>query len=465
ISHQMMIGKISLLLAILLASAEGAKNYADALGKSILFYDAQRSGKLPANNPIKWRGDSAVNDCVPGGWYDAGDHVKFGLPLSSTLTILGWSLIKFKDGYVKAGQLDNAYDSVKWGYDYVLKAWNPSKNELVVQVGDGDTDHAYWGRPEDMTMPRPCLVVNNNIHGADIAAGTAAALATGAIVFKDKGDSAYANQLLNAAKSLYDYAKGHRGMFKSNFYGSLNDTDELCDASIWLYKATNDQKYLTDAKTQFGDDSYTWGYGWDNKMVGCQALLYEATKDNYYKNAVDSYFTYNWLPGGGIDYTPCGLAWRDKWGSLRAAANSAFIALIAAELGIQTSNLRQWATEQINYILGDNPHNGGCYSYEIGYGSKYPLQPHHRAASCPNRPAPCGYTEANSPNANPQVLIGALVGGPDVNDNYNDLRSDYVGNEVAIDYNAGFQASLAGILHLQAINQLPTTHNKCPCKN
>lgn len=48
----------------------GGKDYGDALAKSILFYDAQRSGKLPANNPIHWRGDSALGDCVVGGWYD-----------------------------------------------------------------------------------------------------------------------------------------------------------------------------------------------------------------------------------------------------------------------------------------------------------------------------------------------------------------------------------------------------------
>lgn len=454
----------ALLLLLLLGLSECAKNYNDALAKSILFYDAQRSGKLPPNNPISWRGDSALNDCVTGGWYDAGDHVKFGLPLTSTITILGWSLIKFKDGYVRAGQLDKMYDAIKWGYDYLLKTWNANSNELTVQVGDTDMDHAYWGRPEDMTMARPCQVANNNVHGADIAAGTAAALATGAIVFRDKGDNSYANQLLNAAKSVYNFAKYHRGQFVSATYTSSNDTDEMCDGAIWLYKATNDNQYLNDAKS-YGDDSYTWGYGWDNKMVGCQAMLYEATRSDYYKNAVDSYFTYNWLPGGGIDYTPCGLAWRDKWGSLRAAANSAYIAFIAAELGIQTDHLRQWATEQINYMLGDNPHDGGCYSYEIGYGNKYPLRPHHRGASCPDRPAPCGYNEANSPNPSPHILYGALVGGPDQNDNYVDVRTDYVQNEVALDYNAGFQGSLAAIIHLQASGHLPTTHNKCPCNN
>lgn len=63
-----------------LLNIEGAKstkyNYGDALGLSILFFDAQRSGKMPASNPIPWRHDSAMNDHgdggvdLTGGWYD-----------------------------------------------------------------------------------------------------------------------------------------------------------------------------------------------------------------------------------------------------------------------------------------------------------------------------------------------------------------------------------------------------------
>lgn len=49
---------------------------AQVLGLSWLFYEAQRSGKLPANNRVPWRGDSFLDDKVPGGWFDAGDHLK-----------------------------------------------------------------------------------------------------------------------------------------------------------------------------------------------------------------------------------------------------------------------------------------------------------------------------------------------------------------------------------------------------
>ena len=37
-------------------------NYGDALSKSILFLEGQRSGKLPSNQRMTWRGDSALSD-------------------------------------------------------------------------------------------------------------------------------------------------------------------------------------------------------------------------------------------------------------------------------------------------------------------------------------------------------------------------------------------------------------------
>ena len=51
-------------------SGSGKYDYNDALHKSIIFYEAQRSGMLPANNRVDWRGDSATDDLIKGGWYD-----------------------------------------------------------------------------------------------------------------------------------------------------------------------------------------------------------------------------------------------------------------------------------------------------------------------------------------------------------------------------------------------------------
>lgn len=68
--------------------------------------------------------------------------------------------------------------------------------------------------------------------------------------------------------------------------------------------------------------------------------------------------------------------------------------------------------------------------------------------SCPDVPAQCGWDAFNSLDPNPQTLYGALVGGPDINDQYVDDRGDYVQNEVALDYNAGFQSAIAELCAL-----------------
>ena len=110
----------------------------------------------------------------------------------------------------------------------------------------------------------------------------------------------------------------------------------------------------------------------------------------------------------------------------------------AAQNGVKTSEIESLAESQLGYILGSTGR-----SFLIDFGNNWPQQPHHRGASCPDMPAPCGWDDMNNPGPNPQVLTGALVGGPDENDNYNDSRDDYVQNEVAIDYNSGVQGVLA----------------------
>lgn len=64
-------------LVILAGSFAGAVNldYGDALHKSFLFLEAQRSGRLPISQRVDWRGDSGLSDgnsvgvtiCFPSG--------------------------------------------------------------------------------------------------------------------------------------------------------------------------------------------------------------------------------------------------------------------------------------------------------------------------------------------------------------------------------------------------------------
>jgi endoglucanase len=439
--------------------AETRYNYAEVLQKSIYFYDAQRSGKLPKNNRVKWRGDSALKDGadngidLTGGWYDAGDHVKFGLPMAASTTLLAWGLIEYEDGYRQSGQYNYMLDNLRWVNDYFIKA-HPSPTVLWGQVGKGSVDHGWWGPAEMMRMERPSYKIDTSCPGSDLAGETAAAMAASSIVFQ-KTDANYSSKLLRHAKEIYDFADKYRGKYSdcitdaAEFYKSWSGyNDELVWGATWLYLATGDQKYLDKAE-QYYDDlnteanskirSYKWTHGWDDKSYGSYVLLAKLTgKDKYIQDAERwlDYWTdgYN---GERISYTPGGLAALDEWGSLRYAANTAFLAFIYGDW-VKDSGKKEkyhsFAERQINYTLGSNPQQR---SYVVGFGNNPPTNPHHRSAHG------SFINDLNIPKKTSYILYGALVGGPGRKDDYTDDRTNYKTNEVAIDYNAGFTGAIA----------------------
>jgi len=435
-------------------------NYGDALQKSIYFYECQRSGTMPANNRVNWKGNSGLNDGsdvsknLTGGWYDAGDNVKFNFPMAYSATMLAWGVLENKAGYIKTGQYDKLKEALRWANDYFIKC-HTAPNELYGQVGNGGLDHAFWGAAEIMQMARPAYKIDASKPGTDLAAETAAAMAAASLVFAND-DPAYSALLLTHAKQLYTFADTYRGKYSDAitdvvpYYNSWSGyQDELVWGATWLYKATNDASFLSKAETEYSKlsnetgatvKSYKWTTAWDDKSTACYILLAKLTGKDIYKTDAERFLDY-WTVGyngSKITYTPGGLAWLDTWGSLRYSANTSFLALAysgTASTPAKGQTYYNFGLRQINYMLGDNP---GKRSFMVGFGVNPPKNPHHRTAH-----GTWVNNLTGEPVNNRHIIYGALVGGPGNDDSYVDDRSNYTTNEIACDYNAAFTGALA----------------------
>lgn len=430
----------------------GKYNYGEALQKSLLFYELQRSGDIPDKTRCNWRGDSSLNDGkdngldLTGGWYDAGDNVKFNLPMAYTASMLAWSLNEDWGAYEESGQLEYALSNVKWANDYFIKC-HPKDDVYYYQVGNGSQDHTWWGAAEcvEIQMDRPSYCVTKDAPGSTVCGETAASLASCSVIYASV-DSEYSKECLTHAKSLFKFAEDTKSdagyTMADGFYTSNSGFyDELAWAATWLYIATGEDSYLNKAKEYYDQacQDYIWAMCWDDVHIGTAVLLSKITRDKKYMDAVETHLDW-WSTGTAegerITYTPGGLAWLDSWGSLRYATTTAYVAAVYADWdGCDKAKANKYwtfAESQINYALGDTG-----FSYQIGFGKEYPVNPHHRTAQgsyCDNM---------NEPLEARHTLYGALVGGPDASDGYTDEVSNYNTNEVACDYNAGFTGILA----------------------
>ena len=430
----------------------GNFNYGEALQKSVLFFELQRSGRLPENTRCNWRGDSGLTDGadnnidLTGGWYDAGDHVKFNLPMAYSAAMLGWSVYEDREAYEQSGQLEYILGDIKWVSDYLIKC-HPEDEVFYYQVGDGGSDHSWWGPAEVMSMNRPSYRVTKDNPGSCVVGEAAAALAVSAIVFKDT-DPDYSKKCLENARSLYAFADSTRsdsGYTAANgFYNSWSGFyDELSWAGCWLYLATDESSYLENAKSCYtkANQDYNWALCWDDVHIGAAVMLAKITGEKTYKDAVQKhldFWTCGTSDGEKITYSPKGLAWVDQWGSLRYSTTTAFVASVYSRWegcpSDKTALYWDFAVSQADYALGSSGR-----SYVVGFGENSPEHPHHRTSQgsyCDNM---------NEPGEARHTLYGALVGGPDASDSYSDTVSDYNKNEVACDYNAGFTGLLAAM--------------------
>lgn len=474
-------------------------NYAKALQLSQFFYDANMCGTgVDENGLYDWRTDCHTYDAkvklnstdtnmsdsfinanksildpdgdgtvdVSGGFHDAGDHVKFGMPEAYTGSTLGWGYYEFKDQYKATGQDTHAKTILRYFNDYFMKCTFLDNSGKAIafcyQVGDGDIDHAYWQAPEKDTMFRRAWFATDALPSTDCVSATAASLAVNYLNFKDE-DPTYAEKSLKYAKALFEFAERCPNKAVNNdgpkgYYGSSKWQDDYCWAAAWLYLATKDDHYLSEAFKYF--DYYApscWTHCWNDVWAGTACILAEIDDlydknsqvfEDRYKQATgkNQYETIdfwsqvaklvdNWMNGSTVKITSGGYAFLNQWGSARYNTATQFVACVYDKHhGDKASKYSEWAKSQMNYLLGNNPLNR-CYI--VGYNSVSAKYPHHRASS--------GFSRCEETGPQKYVLYGALVGGPDGNDQHIDSTADYIYNEVTIDYNAAFVGACAGL--------------------
>ncbi|KAL0877859.1 hypothetical protein Bca101_027565 [Brassica carinata] len=210
-------------------------------------------------------------------------------------------------------------------------------------------------------------------------------------------------------------------------------------------------------------------FSWDSKYAGAYVLLSQqalVNNDNnfeQYKQEAESFICKILpnTPSSSTHYPQGGLMYKLPQSNLQHVTAITFLLTTYAKYMKATQHsfdcgnsvtvvpdaLISLSKQQVDYILGDNPIK---MSYMVRFGPSFLMRIHHRASSLPSRgllskPFNCieGFQFYHTENPNPNLLAGAIVGGPDENDAYPDKRDEYIHSEPATYINAAFVGPLA----------------------
>ncbi|CAO3571683.1 unnamed protein product [Mortierella alpina] len=469
--------------------------YVRLLDASFMFYEAQRSGKLPPDQRVKWRNDSALSDGkdagqdLSGGYFDAGNYMKFTHPLSFVLAETCYSGLEFYDGYVLAQQTHALDQMLRWGLDWLLKAHASNNDTLFVQVGIKEVDNEYWGPDTTIPNPRPVFAVNSSQPGTDVMASTAAAFTACSLLYRDKlKDPAYAETLKSHGEVLYHWAETAQPQqlyqeampAVKGLYESSSFWDDLAWGAAWMYRMTQNQtfadkalQYMVRSTQAIKPNDYKLPpIGWDDKSGLVYVMMAQLTRGTnpgtQWQTWAEQFATAMTQATAPCMFTPGGMLFCDGYStdnSLVISENAALaMFLLAHDMESSFSNqppqkrrlqkraaasaapdsttqgkinaYKAFALKQVRYLLGENPEKT---PYVVGIHPNSPVNPHSAQASGGNSIL----TIDTYPVQEAHVLLGAVVGGPDVKDQFLDLRDGWRHTEVALDYNAPFTALMA----------------------
>ena len=444
--------------------------YATAMANSLSFYQNERDGPnyIPSalrTAPAHLNDENALTYLTPsyhastggfsgdltslgvsmdasGGWWDAGDYLKFVQTTSYTVDMM---LLMARDFPTQAGTAFTA--EAKFGTDWLMKMWNDSTKTLYYQVGIGAgnsktiSDHDIWRLPQaddtyGGTSPLYRYIRNRPVFRAgppgalispNLAGRMAAAFAECYQVFRVSNPT-YANNCLLYAEHIFDLANTNwtgnlLTAIPFSFYPETEWRDDMELGATELYKALaaatppaglphSDPMYYLPLAAQWAN-AYITG----PNDAADSLNLYDVSGVAHYELANAIAEAGN---PSGLATTPAALiadlkkqldkavAQSNKdpfgfgfpWNTYDTTSHGAGLSVMASEYDhlTGTTTYAAYASRWLGNILGAN---GWGLSFIVGDGTTFPDCLQHQVANL-----------VGSLNGTGTVLAGAAVEGP-----------------------------------------------------
>jgi endoglucanase len=447
--------------------------YSTALANTLSFYQNERDGADYIPSPLR-NGAGHLNDekatvyktpsfddndnikgslnatgatiDASGGWWDAGDYLKF---VQTHSYVVAMMLVGIRDFPAQMGPGSGAdfTAEAKFGLDWLQKMWNDNTKTLYYQVGIGTdfvsfdylSDHDIWRLPQvddtyagsDPTYQyirnRPVFVAG--AAGAKISPNLAGRLAADFAlcykVYKSTHES-YANKCLLSAEHIFDLADTSPTALltvaPNDFYPEDEWRDDMELGATELYFALRSDNLPSGLPHTDANYYLKQAATWANAYItgpndGTDTLnLYDVSGLAHFD--LHRAITLAGNPSGlavsqkalvndianqiqtsltGAD-DPFGFAW--PWSSNDTVSHGAGLSVMAREYysltrtGSYATDSRRWMAN----ILGANPWG---VSFIVDDGKPFPYCMQHQVANL-----------MGSTNGKPPVLSGAAVEGP-----------------------------------------------------
>ena len=433
--------------------AEYAGSYARPLGHPdtlAFIHPSAASPGRPAGSTIS----------SPYGWYDAGDYNKYIVNSAFSVGIMLCSYEQNRayfdrldahipeSGNQTADLLDELYYNLRW----MLTMQDPY---------DGGVYHKLTTPNfEGFVMPTDCHHQRYVVQKSTAAAlDFAAVMAQAARIYQGCKDyPCFASQAARAALAAYGWAERNPNVlyrqnemnkqFKPDVYTGEYGDGTLADEWFWaateLYLLTEDQQFA-DLAARYQPKRFTaptWGmvaslgaYDW---MTLCQESPIAVDSRRQLLTHCDSLVA---TTATSSFQTPNGNSPRDfGWGCLSETFGTNGLSLLYAHRLTGNQTYLAAALQDAEYILG---RNATGYCYVTGFGTKSPMNPHHRLSFSDGIQAPYPGMLVGGPNPGQQDIADVKTyPSKEPDESYADVMQSYASNEIAINWNASILALL-----------------------